>query len=103
MRILVVSDSHRQRYNLFFAIEAEPTAEVVFFLGDGEGEFEEACLAYSPDLLRQLLKMIADSHFSATPITPRLAILTGFTILIPVVFVTALTVLSILRIRELSV
>lgn len=49
MRILVVSDSHRQRYNLFSAIEAEPTAEVVFFLGDGASEFEEARLAYSPE------------------------------------------------------
>lgn len=49
MRIVVVSDSHRQKYNLFSAIESEPTAEVVYFLGDGESEFEEARLAYSPE------------------------------------------------------
>lgn len=42
MRILVLSDSHKNRLNLFSAIEAEPTAEVVYFLGDGYADFEEA-------------------------------------------------------------
>lgn len=47
MRILVLSDSHRDKYRLFKAIEAEPTAEVVYFLGDGANEFDEARFAYS--------------------------------------------------------
>lgn len=47
MRILVLSDSHRDEYRLFKAIEAEPTAEVVYFLGDGASEFQEASFAYS--------------------------------------------------------
>ncbi len=46
MRILVLSDSHRNNFNLFTAISEEPTAEVVYFLGDGANEFEEAKLIY---------------------------------------------------------
>lgn len=46
MRILVLSDSHRHNFNLFSAITAEPTAEVVYFLGDGANEFEEASYVY---------------------------------------------------------
>ena len=46
MRILVLSDSHRHNFNLFTAITEEPTAEVVYFLGDGANEFEEAKLIY---------------------------------------------------------
>ncbi len=46
MRILVLSDSHRHNFNLFSAITEEPTAEVVYFLGDGANEFEEAKLIY---------------------------------------------------------
>ena len=46
MRILVVSDSHGRNMNLFAAIENEPTAEVVYFLGDGARDFEEAMLYY---------------------------------------------------------
>ncbi len=46
MRILVLSDSHRHNINLFSAIVEEPTAEVVYFLGDGANEFEEAQLVY---------------------------------------------------------
>ncbi len=41
MRILVVSDSHGHRWNLIDAIKAEPTAEIVYFLGDGYREYEE--------------------------------------------------------------
>lgn len=47
MRIVVISDSHKRKYHLFAAIEAEPTAEVVYFLGDGADEFEEAIFRYS--------------------------------------------------------
>ena len=42
MRILVLSDSHRHISNLFAAIENEPDAEIVYFLGDGLHEAEEA-------------------------------------------------------------
>lgn len=46
MRILVLSDSHRNNINLFSAITEEPTAEVVYFLGDGANEYEEAKYIY---------------------------------------------------------
>ncbi len=46
VRILVLSDSHRIKYKLFSAIEAEPSAEVVYFLGDGFNDIEEAKMIY---------------------------------------------------------
>lgn len=49
MRILVLSDSHRHNFNLFSAINEEPTAEVVYFLGDGANEFEEAKIIYGKE------------------------------------------------------
>ncbi len=49
MRILVLSDSHRNNFNLFAAINEEPTAEVVYFLGDGANEFEEASYVYGKE------------------------------------------------------
>ncbi len=49
MRILVLSDSHRHNFNLFSAITEEPTSEVVYFLGDGANEFEEAKLIYGKE------------------------------------------------------
>ncbi len=49
MRILVLSDSHRHNFNLFTAITEEPTAEVVYFLGDGANEFEEAKYVYGKE------------------------------------------------------
>lgn len=49
MRILVLSDSHRSNFNLFTAITEEPTAEVVYFLGDGVNEFEEAKYVYGKE------------------------------------------------------
>lgn len=41
MRILVLSDSHKHISNLIEAINNEPTAEIVYFLGDGTYEMEE--------------------------------------------------------------
>lgn len=41
MRILVLSDSHRHIANLVEAISNEPTAEIVYFLGDGTYEMDE--------------------------------------------------------------
>lgn len=40
MRILVLSDSHGQAKAMQKAIEAQPTAEAVIFLGDGYRDFE---------------------------------------------------------------
>ena len=42
MRILVLSDSHGDFFSMKRAIEAQPTAEVVVFLGDGHYDFEKA-------------------------------------------------------------
>lgn len=42
MRILVVSDSHGSPMNLRKAIEQQPTAELLFYLGDGEHDLEYA-------------------------------------------------------------
>ena len=41
MRILVLSDSHRHIANLVEAISNEPTAEIIYFLGDGTYEMDE--------------------------------------------------------------
>lgn len=42
MRILVVSDTHRDSYSLRAAILKQPRAEVVIHLGDGEEEITQA-------------------------------------------------------------
>ena len=42
LRILVLSDSHGDFFSMKKAIEAQPTAEVVVFLGDGHTDFERA-------------------------------------------------------------
>ena len=42
LRILVLSDSHGDFSSMKRAIEAQPTAEVVVFLGDGHYDFEKA-------------------------------------------------------------
>ncbi len=47
MRLVVVSDSHGHWGNLFSAIENEPSAEVVYFLGDGYREYDDLTNAYS--------------------------------------------------------
>ena len=41
MRILVLSDSHKHIANIIEAISNEPTAEIVYFLGDGTYEMDE--------------------------------------------------------------
>ena len=40
MRILVLSDSHGNTYNLRKAIQQQPSADMIIFLGDGERDFE---------------------------------------------------------------
>ena len=42
MRILVLSDSHGDFFSMKKAIESQPTAEVVVFLGDGHIDFVRA-------------------------------------------------------------
>ncbi len=42
MRLVVVSDSHGHKYDLFRAIEEQPDASYVIFLGDGERDIDEA-------------------------------------------------------------
>lgn len=48
MRILVVSDSHRDRDALKKAIDLQRTAEIVIFLGDGINDFNDL-KAYYPE------------------------------------------------------
>lgn len=47
MRLVVVSDSHGDKWKLFDAIEKEPSADVIYFLGDGFREFNELYNEYS--------------------------------------------------------
>lgn len=46
MRILVVSDTHRDSYSLRQAILQQPTAEVILHLGDGEEEIMDMKLEF---------------------------------------------------------
>lgn len=47
MRILVISDSHGSLRNIEKAIEAQPDAKNIIFLGDGEKDIEEASYIYN--------------------------------------------------------
>ena len=47
MRIVVLSDSHRSRSNLFEAVEMHlKDADLFIFLGDGEDDFDEVLTAH---------------------------------------------------------
>lgn len=46
MRILVLSDAHRANFNTIEAIEKEPSAEIVYYLGDGAGDVDSIANAY---------------------------------------------------------
>ena len=46
MRILVLSDSHRDSFSLKEAIDAQPGAKTVFFLGDGLAELDSLIPQY---------------------------------------------------------
>ncbi|MGN1329343.1 MAG: YfcE family phosphodiesterase [Eubacterium sp.] len=47
MRIVVMSDSHRAKRNLFEIVEKHmDTADLYIFLGDGEDDFDEALMLY---------------------------------------------------------
>ena len=43
MRVLVLSDTHRDRYALREALLRQPKAEVLIHLGDGAEEAQELC------------------------------------------------------------
>lgn len=47
MRIVVTSDSHGNRWNLFEILKKEPSAEVFYFLGDGQREYYELASAHN--------------------------------------------------------
>jgi putative phosphoesterase len=55
MRILVLSDCHGSLYKLQKAIEAQPDAKNVFYLGDGVSELEEIESLY-PDRIFHKVK-----------------------------------------------
>lgn len=40
MRILVLSDAHHANFNTLEAIKNEPSAEIVYYLGDGAGDVD---------------------------------------------------------------
>jgi putative phosphoesterase len=54
LRILVVSDTHRDRYALRNALLAQPNAEVVIHLGDGEEEANEMKLNFPEKMVLQV-------------------------------------------------
>lgn len=61
MRILVFSDSHGYYKNMIKAIEAQPTAEAVIFLGDGFENFE-SCKELLKDKRIYMVKGNNDFH-----------------------------------------
>ncbi|MBR6548439.1 MAG: YfcE family phosphodiesterase [Clostridia bacterium] len=46
MRLLVFSDSHRDKNSMLEAIQAQPSARTILFLGDGMGDLEYAQLQF---------------------------------------------------------
>ena len=54
MRILVVSDTHRDSSSLRAAILSQPTAEVVIHLGDGAEEAEEMRTSFPEKMFLQV-------------------------------------------------
>jgi putative phosphoesterase len=54
LRILVVSDTHRDRYALRHALLAQPSAEVIIHLGDGEEEANEMKLNFPEKMFLQV-------------------------------------------------
>ena len=45
IRLLILSDAHRDSLSLAAAIRLHPEADAVFFLGDGEDDFYELFFA----------------------------------------------------------
>ena len=67
MRVLVVSDVHGDLRGLCEAIEQQPTAKVVIFLGDGLRQAEEAADRY-PDRAFYMVPGNCDFGSDAIPI-----------------------------------
>ncbi len=61
MRVLVLSDSHGQALAMKRAIEAQPSAEAVIFLGDGYRDFEY-CKSIFPEKTYFQVKGNNDFH-----------------------------------------
>lgn len=62
MRILVVSDTHRDAYALQKAVDAQPNAQVIIHLGDGADEAEDLTWMYPK---KQLLVVRGNCDFSS--------------------------------------
>jgi putative phosphoesterase len=68
MRILVVSDTHSNEQALYQAIEEQPTAKLIFHLGDGIRDAENAAERY-PDREFRMVKGNCDwGHFRGTDV-----------------------------------
>ena len=67
MRILVVSDVHGRAGRLYEAIERQPTANVVLFLGDGLRQAEDAAHRY-PDRTFYMVPGNCDFGAQAIPV-----------------------------------
>jgi putative phosphoesterase len=63
MRILVVSDSHGDYYNLKKAIASQPTAEVIVHCGDGAKEVEELKTDFAD---KQIIAVRGNCDWSST-------------------------------------
>ncbi len=67
MRVLVLSDSHKHVANLVEAISREPSAEVVYFLGDGISEMEEMAEIFKDKKFFIILRGNCD-YITTTPL-----------------------------------
>ena len=52
MRVIVISDSHGDSYSVRSVMEQQPSADTVFFLGDGEHDVDFLCSAEGITLYR---------------------------------------------------
>ncbi|MBP9989483.1 MAG: YfcE family phosphodiesterase [Ruminococcus sp.] len=62
MRILVLSDSHGDKFALREAIIQQPTARIIYFLGDGERDLD---FAVSSDTVTQIVKVKGNCDYAS--------------------------------------
>lgn len=74
MRILVVSDTHRDAYMLQKAVDAQPNAQVIIHLGDGADEAEDLVCLYPK---KQVLFVRGNCDFAANAPAQGLVTLEG--------------------------
>lgn len=74
MRVLVLSDSHRGYAMLRLAVEQQPRARTVFFLGDGADDIDQ--LAREQELLR-IFQVRGNNDFGTAAPADGLAVLEG--------------------------